>query len=186
MSNLSISRGFTLIELLVTISISVILVRMGVPMMTDVIERNAVSGHASSLMGGVNLARSESIKRGIPVVVCRSDNAEAAAPVCATSGTEWSSGWIVFADRNNNGQMDSATTNSDVLLRVQGAVTDSGGISQNTFTNLVFRPTGLMSAGASTLTFSSKSQTSSAQRRVCIFLSGRTRLIDNSTDTCND
>lgn len=184
MSKLSFSRGFTLIELMVTVSISAILVGIGVPMMTGVIERNAVAGHANSFMGSVNLARSESIKRGIPVVVCRSDAPEAATPVCATSGTEWSSGWIVFADRNNNGQMDSASTNSDVLLRVQGAVTDSGGISQNTFTNLVFRPTGLMSAGASTIIFNSKSQNSSTKVCVCVFLSGRTRLLENLTDTC--
>lgn len=184
MSKLSFSRGFTLIELMVTVSISAILVGIGAPMMTSVIERNAVAGHTNSFMGSISLARSEAIKRGVAVVMCRSDNPEAAAPVCASSGTAWVSGWIVFADRNNNGQMDSASANSDVLLRVQGAVTDSGGIAQNTFTNLVFRPTGLMSSGASTITFDSKSQNSSAKLCVCIFVSGRTRLLETSTDTC--
>jgi Tfp pilus assembly protein FimT len=80
--------------------------------------------------------------------------------------------------------MDTASS-GDVLLRVQGAITDTGGIAQNTFSKLTFRPTGLMSTGASTFTFNSRSQNSARLRRVCTTLSGRTRLIDNPTDTCD-
>lgn len=182
----SLSRGFTLIELMVTISIGAILMTLGVPMMRNLIERNAVSGQVNSFVGAVQLARSEAIKRGIQVVVCRSANAETSnTPTCAASGTGWESGWIVFATRDTaSPQMSWTSGDSDVLLRVQGAITDSGGIEQNAFRKLVFRPTGLMSAGASQMTFNSKSLTSSQQRRVCVTMAGRTRVINNSTDTC--
>lgn len=182
----SLCRGFTLIELMVTISIGVILMTMGVPMMRNLIERNAVAGHVNSFVGAVQLARSEAIKRGISVVVCRSANAETSStPTCAASGTGWESGWIVFADRDINDQMNWASGSSDVLLRVQGVINDSGGIEQNAFRKLVFRPTGLMSAGASQITFNSRSLASSQQRRVCVTMAGRTRVINNSTDTCD-
>jgi type IV fimbrial biogenesis protein FimT len=178
------SRGFTMVELMVTISISAILVTFGVPMMSNLVEGNTISGHVNNFVGTVNLARSEAIKRGIPIVICRSDNPDVDAPTCAASGTGWESGWIAFADRNANGQLDAATT-GDVLLRVQGAMTDTSGITQTTFSKLIFRPTGLMSAGASTFTFNSRSQNSARVRRVCTTLSGRTRIIDNPTDTCD-
>lgn len=185
MPKISLSHGFTLVEMMVVITISAILVSMGVPMMRNLIERNAVAGHVNSFVGAVNLARSEAMKRGIPVVVCRSANAETDKPTCVSSGAGWESGWIVFADRDADSQMDHASTDSDVLLRVQGTITDSGGIQQNAFRKLVFRPTGLMSSGASQLTFNSRSLTADQQRRVCITVSGRTRLINNATDTCD-
>lgn len=182
----SFSRGFTLIELLVTLTIMAIVLAIGMPMMGSVVERNTISGQVNSLVGAANLARSEAIKRSVAVVICRSDNPSADAPSCAASGTDWKSGWIVFVDRDANGQMNSASSDSDVLLRIQEAMSDTGGITQNTFTKLIFRPTGLMSSGASQFTFQSRSLNSEQQRRVCVTLSGRTRLIDNSTDTCSD
>jgi type IV fimbrial biogenesis protein FimT len=189
MSKRSLSRGFTLIELMVTITIGAILLGLGVPMMRNIVERNAVSGQVNGFVGAVNLARSEAIKRGIPVVMCRSTNAEiSATPTCVASGVGWESGWIVFADRSGSTttrQMNWGSSDSDVLLRVQGAITDTGGIEQNSFDKLIFRPTGLMSSGASQFTFNSRSLTSDQQRRVCILMSGRTRLINNSIDICD-
>lgn len=179
----SFSRGFTLIELMVTITIGVILMTLAVPSMRNMIERNAVSGHVNSFVGAVQLARSEAIKTGMPIVICISKNAEDDVPKCETSGSAWELGWIVFADKNANGKMDSSS--SDILLRVQGKINDSGGIMQNKSSKLIFRPTGLMSSGLSQLTFNSKSLASKQQRRVCITMAGRTRIINNSTEVCD-
>lgn len=174
-----------MIELMVTISIGALLVTFGVPMMSNLIEGNTISGHVNNFIGTVNLARSEALKRGVQVVVCRSDNPDADLPTCAASGTGWQSGWIAFADRNGNEQMDTASS-GDVLLRVQGAMTDTGGIVRNiSSTKLTFRPTGLMSSGLSTFTFSPRSQNPARQRCVCIGSSGRTRIMDNSTEICD-
>lgn len=186
MSKLLLSRGFTMIELMVTISISVLLVTFGVPMMSNLIEGNTISGHVNNFVGSISLARSEALKRGVQVVVCRSDNPNDDAPTCAASGTGWQSGWIAFADRNGNEQMDDPASSGDVLLRVQGAMTDTGGIVRNvSSTKLIFRPTGLMISGLSTFTFNSRSQNSARLRCVCIGSSGRTRLMNNLTETCD-
>ena len=177
------ARGFTLVEVMVVISITAILLTLAIPSMQNLIERNAIAGQVNAFIGSATLARSEAIKRNAPVVMCRSNNAESSAtPSCAASGTDWKSGWIVFLDRNANGQFNLAQ--GDVVLRVQGAYADSGGIMQNGFQKLQFRNTGLLSTGASQFTFNTVALTASQQRRVCVGITGRTRLIDNDTDLC--
>lgn len=174
-----------MIELMVTVSIGALLVTFGVPMMSNLIEGNTISGQVNGFIGTISLARSEALKRSVQVVVCRSDNPNADAPTCATSGTGWQSGWIAFADRDGDEQMGAASS-GDVLLRVQGAMTDTGGIERSiSSTKLTFRPTGLMSSGLSTFTFNSRSQNTARLRCVCIGSSGRTRIMNNSTETCD-
>ena len=178
------SGGFTLIEVMVVVSITAILLTLAIPSMQNLIERNAIAGQVNAFIGSATLARSEAIKRNAPVVMCRSNNAESSAtPSCAASGTDWKSGWIVFMDRGGTGDQYQPAQ-GDVLLRVQGTLTDSGGIEQKKFGKLKFRNTGLLQSGASQFTFNSASLTSSQQRRVCVSMAGRTRLIDNDTDLC--
>lgn len=57
------SKGFTLLELIVVVSIIAILVVIGVPQMNDLIERNRVKTAANSMNSGIQIARSEAIKR---------------------------------------------------------------------------------------------------------------------------
>ena len=176
--------GFTLIEMMVVIAITAILALIAMPSMKSMMERNAISGQVNSLIGTLTLARAEAIKRNAPVIGCRSVNADTTdSPTCAGSGADWKSGWIVFMDRGGTGDQYQPVQ-GDVLLRVQGEFTNSGGIEQNGFRKLKFRNTGLLSEGASQFTFNSASLTSSQQRRVCVSMAGRTRLIDNDTDLC--
>lgn len=175
--------GFTLIEVMVVIAITGILLLIGIPSMKSMIERNAVANQVNSFVGSVTLARAEAIKRNASVVMCRSTNAETTNPICASSGTEWKSGWIVFMDRGGSGAQYQPG-NGDVLLRVQGDLTDSGGIVQNKAAKLQFRSTGVLSSGTSQFTFNSASLTANQQRRVCIAMTGRARLIDNDTELC--
>ena len=174
--------GFTLIEALVVIAITGILLALGIPSMRDIIERNAVSGQVNGFIGAVNLARAESIKRGVTVVMCRSTDAESATTPSCSNGSDWRDGWIVFSDRDGNSAIDASS--GDVLLRAQGPITSSGGITQSTASVLSFRSTGLMSAGASNFTFDSASGNSAQRRRVCLTLQGRTRSTANGTATC--
>lgn len=176
--------GFTLIETMVVIAITAILALIAMPSLKSMVERNAVSGQVNGLIGAITLARAEAIKRNATVIVCRSENAETSdTPTCAGSGTDWKSGWIVFMDRGGTGDQYQPAQ-GDVLLRVQGTLTDSGGIEQKKFGKLKFRNTGLLQSGASQFTFNSASLTSSQQRRVCVSMAGRTRLIDNDADLC--
>jgi type IV fimbrial biogenesis protein FimT len=79
-------RGFTLIELLVTISIMAILLGIGVPSFRGMIEANRLSSASNDLLSGLQFARSEAIKRGIPVVFCSSSDQSSCAATPAWIG----------------------------------------------------------------------------------------------------
>lgn len=167
------ASGFTLIEMMVVVAITAILLLIGIPSMKSLIERNAVANQVNTLIGAITFARAEAIKRGAPVVLCRSEDAETAdPPSCAATG-DWKSGWIVFLDRDANNALNTAA--DDVLLRVQGPFDDSGGIV-NAEKALSFRSTGLLMSGNSTFTFNSRSNDANLQRKVVVSKAGRTRL----------
>jgi prepilin-type N-terminal cleavage/methylation domain-containing protein len=106
------NRGFTLLELMVVLVIAGVLLGIGVPGMRSFILNGRMTAAANDLMAALHLARSEAIKRRVPVVVCTSTNALVAAPTCANSATL--SGWFVFVDANRNGVRDNTTTFNDI------------------------------------------------------------------------
>ena len=84
--------GFTLIEMLVTLSIvSVMAVIVGASFQ-GVLDGVRMMSEINALQQGMNLARSEAIKRGQSVSVCPGT---AASTACG-AGNDWSGGWIVF------------------------------------------------------------------------------------------
>ncbi len=110
----SAARGFTLIELLVVIAIIVIGTGIAAPQMTKMMGTNRVQTEASALVGDLQYARTEAIKRGSWVTACPSTDGS----TCLTANT-WHSGWIVFGDVAGNGVYDSSTDGP--VLRVRAA-----------------------------------------------------------------
>src|SRR5258706_7676504 len=98
--------GMTLIELLIVIAISAILLAVGVPMFNATIAGSKTAGAASDIRGALELARSEAIRRGVNVSVCRATAPSAVPPVCDAgaagifAAADWASGWIVYAERD--------------------------------------------------------------------------------------
>lgn len=95
------SRGVTLIELLVALSVLGILLAVGVPSLGQFMTSSRLSNATNSLFSNLALARSEAIKRSGRVVICKS----ADGLVCSSTG-DWSQGWVIFADLNNNAAID--------------------------------------------------------------------------------
>ena len=122
-------KGFTLIELMVTISVAAILLTIAVPNFRTFVLNNRITGQANDMMTALNYARSEAIKRGLPVSMC------AGTAAACTGLTDWSTGWIVFADPNNNGKLDLLL--GEAPLRVWpalgGANTLNAGLAAVTF-----------------------------------------------------
>lgn len=83
----------TLIELMVGITIMGILLAIGVPSFQSSIASSRLTGLNNDLVSTLALARSEAIRRGTRVTVCKSTNGTA----CVTTG-DWAQGWIVFID----------------------------------------------------------------------------------------
>lgn len=129
------AAGVTLIELLVAISILAILLTIGVPSFRDFFVENRVKAVTTDFLSSLNLARSEAIKRGGRVVVCKSSNPTAANPTCSSGA--WSQGWVVFVDVNNNAVRDAGETVLQAKSTV-GQVT----ITDNFSTYISFTATG--------------------------------------------
>lgn len=89
-------RGFTLIELMLTIAVAAVLVTVAVPGMRDFVQNNRLAAQSNEFLTTLALARSEALKRGTPVTVCRSANG-------ASCGGSWADGWIVFIDSAASG-----------------------------------------------------------------------------------
>ena len=175
-----------MLELVIVMAIVAVLVTIAVPSFTSLAERSAVSGHVNMFIGTLRFARSEAIKAGSTVVMCRSTNSETANPTCATTGNDWRLGWIVFINRDLDTNNNYSAGNGDTLLRVQGEITSSGGIvPAATIGKFVFRTTGIMTAGASQMVFNSRSLSSEQQKIACISFQGRARILVDSFSNCS-
>ncbi len=114
------AKGFTLLELMTAIAVMAVLLSVGVPSFVQIIRNNRITAQTNELVSALNVARSESIKRGIPVSVCSSTNGTS----CAGSAT-WGTGWIAFTDSGAAGQVNAG----DEVLQVWPAV--QGGLQLN-------------------------------------------------------
>jgi type IV fimbrial biogenesis protein FimT len=113
------ASGFTLIELMVTVAMIAIVLMIGVPSFQQVIMNNRIATQANDFLGSMNLARSEAVKRGQRVVLCKTANPFAATPACPAGA--WGQGWLIFVDNNNNATLDAG----EVLLKVHQALAPS-------------------------------------------------------------
>jgi type IV fimbrial biogenesis protein FimT len=103
--------GFTLLELMVVLAIAGVLMAVAVPAMGDFIRNGRITGAANDVMAALHFARSEAIKRRLPVTLCTSANAiqadNTANPNATCAASEFLTGWIAFVDTNQSGQRDA-------------------------------------------------------------------------------
>jgi len=115
------NKAFTLVELMVTLAVFGIIVVMGVPSFTSYTRTNRLATETNSLVGAINYARSEAVKRRSHVSVCQSSD----GATCTDSG--WQAGWIVFVNTDNDdpAQVDGG----EDILRIYGAITGNSTLS---------------------------------------------------------
>ena len=192
MQHMHQSRGFTLLEVLVVLAIVAILTTLAAPSFVALIQSNSVSSNVNAFIADVRYARSEAVRRGGAVVMCRSDAPEATAPTCGAGsgpgGNGWVSGWIIFEDRDGSQNYNSAAgSDAGQLLKVQGPITNLDSIVEPSSTKLQFTATGRMKnlASATSLQFGSNATVpNTRQRVVCINSSGRARIAGDGTASC--
>jgi len=142
----------TLVETMVTLAVAAILLTAAVPPMQGFIVRNQMSTEVNTLVGALYLARSEAVKRLQNVVVCPTTDSVNCAPA-----TDWTPGWMVFSDPNNNGVVDG----SDAILQQDVKLPSRFMATGATSNCVVFSPTGALAScpsgggfGNTTVTFS--------------------------------
>ena len=96
--------GFTLWELLMTLLVAGILFGIGVPNVMELQRNGSMSAAANDFVTAVLLARTEAVKRQVPVTLCLTDNPLAGTPTCAPGAVADSTtlGFVVFVDENGN------------------------------------------------------------------------------------
>jgi len=87
-------RGASLIEAMLAASIAGVLTTAAMPAMSDATTQQRLRAGSSDLFATFNLARSEAVRRG------------SAVAVIPTDARDWSSGWRVFVDDNDDGVQD--------------------------------------------------------------------------------
>lgn len=108
--------GFTLTELLAVIAIAAILAAFAAPSFRDMVRDNRITTATNTLIAHLALARSEAITRRESVILCRSPDPLAATPVCGGgTASDWSTGWLMFADVNPDTLFVAA--DGDVLIK---------------------------------------------------------------------
>lgn len=138
-------EGFTLVEFLLVVTLTAILLAIGVPSLRHLMVKREIAAEAADFSRDINLARTEAIKRGVSVTVCRSDNPEAAAPSCAAPG-DWASGWLVYV-----GSADDEPAPTDII-RVQPRW-PGGSVTTKLGGRIEYQPSGFSSGVSATFTF---------------------------------
>lgn len=105
-------HGFSLIELLIAAAIVGLLVLAAGPSYRHWIAAQQLANHAHFLAGTMNLARSEAIKTGYRVNLCKSPDRQQ----CADDGSGWELGWILYVDENQDGEISAGET----VIRTEG------------------------------------------------------------------
>lgn len=142
--------GFTLTELMVTLAIMAIVTTIALPSFRDTIQRNRVVTANNEVVGGISLARTEAIRTARGGGIC---GANADGTDCATSGTTWSNGWIVWADADATLGFNAGTDtivrriepNSKITLSVPDGASDLK-------RQIVFNRRGMLNNGVRTIT----------------------------------
>jgi type IV fimbrial biogenesis protein FimT len=118
------TRGVTLVELLTVVIVLGILLVAAAPGFQTMVDRNAVVNEANRLVADIQFARSEAVKRGSPVNICRSsDAASCTGDDCAchtgTSAREYTKGWLLYAASGRDTSFDA---DENTLLRLGNPV----------------------------------------------------------------
>jgi type IV fimbrial biogenesis protein FimT len=129
----SAARGITLLELMIVIGLAAVILAIGAPSFTEFRRNARLTAPANDFLAATQLARTEAIKRRVPVSICPSASASSNNPTC--DGDDFT-GWIAFVDTDRNctragdeavlaGEAPANTADVSDSFRVS-AVTDGG------------------------------------------------------------
>jgi type IV fimbrial biogenesis protein FimT len=108
-------RGFTLIEIMIALIIFAVLLSAALPAYRDWIAAQQLANYAHFIADTLDLARSEAIKHGYRVNLCKTRD----GLQCADDGG-WEQGWLLFVDENHSGQVDD----DEAVLHREGPARD--------------------------------------------------------------
>lgn len=181
MSNLRIipfrklNQGFNLIELLIAMALVTVLVNLGLPSISQTVERNQAKVAINEIYRAINLTRHTAINSGVITTLCKSANG-------INCGGKWHEGFIVFTDQN----ADRVINGHDQLIRVFPKLSNTDSLKFRAFQNkqyLQMTPQGFTNYQNGNFTFCPSSNDARLAQQIIINRSGRTYFaIDSNGD----
>lgn len=160
--------GFTLIELIIVVSMMAIVMAIAIPSFQSTIQNNYSVSTSNQLVNSFNFARSEAIKRNLPVSVCAT-----ADGTFTSCGSAWTTGWIIFVDTAGNGVYNSGT---DTILRTELLTGSNATITSSPSINVAtYNGSGFAASSTTNVTFTVKATgcTGTSGRTIAISMTGR-------------
>ena len=111
-------KGFTLVEVAIVLGIVGFLLIIALPSYAAWMADTEIANTAHHLADSMSLARSEAIKHGGRVNLCKSDG----RAQCSTTGG-WENGWLVYRDDEGTGQPNAEAAVVRVEPRARPGVT---------------------------------------------------------------
>ena len=112
------ARGFTIVELVIAIGLAALLAAAAVPAFHDWLGADQLANHARHLAESMTRARTEAIRRGHRVNLCKSPDREQ----CADLGS-WDGGFVMYVDINHDGRIDAGEPVLGIEARAPPGVT---------------------------------------------------------------
>lgn len=134
MTSCKYPKGFTLVELMAVVGIAAIMVSLAVPNLSSLIMNGRRTAQVNEFVLSMTYAKSEAVKRGVPVTVCSKSQAD---ETCS-GDTDWDYGWLVFTDIDGDGGVDP----DDQILRVRGTLEGGNSLRADALTLVTFQNTG--------------------------------------------
>jgi len=128
------AHGFTLVEAMMVIVVLAIIGSMAAPSFSSFLGRSGTFGIESDFVNTLSFARSEAMRRGLPVAVT------ATAPV---AGNGFGQGWTIWVDSNANGAFDAG----EPVIRSHAAYTGGISLGDGTVTQVYFNQQGYLNGG---------------------------------------
>ena len=127
------SGGFTLIEAMIVLALGSILIGVAVPAWSGAVQSAHATSAKADLLGTLTRSISHAASAGTDVVLCPGNRDG------CRSTTDWSDGWIAYADIDGNRQRSP----NETLLQAEPALPGKVHLrSTSGRTRLVFQPNG--------------------------------------------
>ena len=118
------SRGMTLLELMICLAILAIVSTLAAPGFSNLLNDAGRTAAVNEFIHALYLARSEAIKRGAIVSLCKSADGQN----CMNRSPEWNTGWMVFVNLDRD-ELPERDRDEPIIAVYQGW--PAGHISSN-------------------------------------------------------
>ena len=154
-----------------------VLLGIGVPSFVEIIRTNQTVTQTNKFTRDINYARSEAVRRGVSVAVCKSSSGAG-----CTGGSNWADGWIVFTDENDN----NAVNGDDEILQIAEGLDANYTLSAggNFANNISFDASGALNNSADAFTVCRPDGDETLSRRIGVSITGRVSITIPGAGAC--